>query len=231
MQGASDVDLEQIQALANTYFRDCTEIPMNVAVTTVVSDEAGKVKHRTQSTVGMVFNGYNRGSGKFSLRANSGMFNAGAMRDSLSGDLAAFLAEGLIPGRTSTQTIAIQQPQEPGKPVVVVVKDGECPQPALMPRWMFPQHPCGSARFSVIAGSHGGPIFQHFSFDSSGSPAPAKIDGLGNVQLLSFHADVEFQEVVLAGDSNPYLWPLEAVTSVTTNKGKVTISDRYSSRK
>ena len=51
------------------------------------------------------------------------------------------------------------------------------------------------------------------------------------MQLLAFHADVEFQEVVLPGDSNPYLWPLEAVTSVTTNKGNVTISDRYNPRK
>lgn len=225
------MDLDQIKALANTYFRDSTEIPMNVAVTTVVTDGAGKVKHQTQSTVGMVFNGYNQGSGKFSLRANSGMFNAGAMRDSLSGDLAAFFAGGLIPKKTSTQTIAIQQAPEPGKPVVVVVKDGACPQLALMPQWMFPQHPCGSAQFSVIAGSHGSLIFQHFSFDSSGSPAQAKIAGLGDVQLLAFHAEVEFQEVVLAGDSNPYLWPLEAVTSVTTNKGKVTITDRYSPKK
>jgi hypothetical protein len=231
MQAASDVDLEQIRSLANTYFRDSTEIPMSVAVTTVVTDAAGKVKHQTQATVGMVFIGYNQGSGKFSLRANSGMFSAGAMRDSLSGNLAAFFAGGLISKKTSSQTIAIQQPAEPGKPVVVVVKDGECPQLALMPRWMFPQHPCGLAQFSVIAGSHGGLIFQHFSFDSAGSPAAAKVEGLGDVQLLAFHAGVEFQEVKLPGDSSPYLWPLEAVTSVTTNKGKVTITDRYSPKK
>jgi hypothetical protein len=51
------------------------------------------------------------------------------------------------------------------------------------------------------------------------------------VQVLAFHAEVEFQDVVLPGDSKPYLWPLEAVTSVTTNKGKVTISNRYSPKK
>src|SRR6266852_399313 len=96
MQGVADVDLDQIKALANTYFRDSTEVPMSVAVTTVVTDGAGKVKHRTQSTVNMVFNGYNKGSGKFSLHANSGILNSGALRDSVSGDLAAFFAGGLI---------------------------------------------------------------------------------------------------------------------------------------
>ena len=231
LQGATDVDLDQIRALAGGYFRDSTEIPMSVAVTTMVTDAAGKVKHQSQSTVGMVFNGYNQGSGKFSLRANSGMFNAGAMRDSLSGDLAAFFAGGLIPKKTSTQTIAIQQPSEPGKPVLVVIRDGECPPLELMPRWIFPQHPCGSAQFSVTADSQGGLTFQHFTFDSSGAPAAAKIEYLGDVQLLSFHAAVEFQEVLLPGDPKPYLWPMEAVTSLTTNKGKLTISNRYSAKK
>jgi hypothetical protein len=227
----AEVDLNQITALATAYFRDSAEIPMSVAVTTVVTDGAGKVKHQGQSTVGMVFNGYNQGSGKFSLRANSGMFNAGALRDSLSGDLAAFFAGGLISKKNSTHTIAIQQPSEPGKPVLVVVKDGECPELQLMERWMFPRNPCGASQFSVHADSQGGLMFQHFSFESSGRPAPAKITGLGDVQLTAFHADVEFQAVQMPGDSKPFLWPLEAVTSVTTNKGKVTITNRYSPKK
>jgi hypothetical protein len=158
------------------------------------------------------------------------MLNAGAMRDSVSGDLAAFFAGGMIP-KKDPSLIEIRQSPEPGKPVLVVVKDKECPALELMQRAMFPQHPCGLARYSVNSGSQGGLVFQHFSFDSAGSPAAAKIGYLGDVQVLAFHAEVEFQDVVLPGDSKPYLWPLEAVTSVTTNKGKVTISNRYSPKK
>jgi hypothetical protein len=230
IQGAGDVDLDRIKELARTWFRDSTEIPMSVAVTTTVTDGAGKVKHQGQSTVSMVFNGYNQGSGRFSARAKSGMLNAGAMHDSLSGELSAFFAGGVILKKDPSR-IEIRQAPEPGKPVLVVVRDKECPALELMQRWMFLQRPCGLAQFTVNAGSHGSLMFQHFSLDSSGSPAAAKIAYLGDVQVLGFHADVEFQEVVLPGDSRPYLWPLEAVTSVTTNKGKVTIDNRYSAKK
>jgi hypothetical protein len=203
---------------------------MSVAVTTTVTDGAGKVKHQGQSTVTMIFNGYDQGAGRFSARAKSGMLNAGAMHDSLSGDLAAFFAGGMIL-KKDPSLIEIRQAPEPGKPVLVVVNDKECPALQLMQRWMFPQHPCGLAQFSVNAGSHGGLVFQHFSFDDSGSPAAAKMVYLGDVQVLAFHADVEFQEAMLPGASKPFLWPLEAVTSVTTNKGKVAITNRYSPKK
>jgi hypothetical protein len=232
MQAATGVDVAQIQALAKAYFRDSTEIPMNVAVTTLVTDRSGKVKHQSQSIVVMVFRGYmNQAAGSFSLRTNSGMFNAAAARDSMSGDLAAFFAGGLISMKSSHRAIEIQQASAAGKPAVVIVKDGECPQLALMPRWMFPQHPCGSAQFTVNLGSRGALTFQHFSFESSGSPVAAKVTYLGDVQVLAFHAEVQFQEAMLPGDPNPYLWPMEATTSTSTNKGRVTISNRYSPKK
>jgi hypothetical protein len=230
IQSAADVDLDQIKALARNYFRDSTEIPMSVAVTTVVTDSAGKVKHQGQATVGMVFNGYNQGSGKFSFRANAGMLNAGAMHDSVSGDLAAFFAGGTIP-KKDPSLIGIRQAPEPGQPVLVIVKDKECPVLEMMQRAMFPQHPCGLAQFSVNAGSHGGLMFQHFGFDTAGAPGAGKVNYLGEVQVLSFHAEVDFQEAMLPGESSPYLWPLEATASVTTNKGKVTIVNRYSPKK
>jgi hypothetical protein len=230
-QGADEVNLDQIRALATNYFRDSTEIPMSVDVTTLVTDAGGKAKHQSRATAGMVFNGYNKGAGKFSLRANAGVMSAGAMRDSVSGDLAAFFAGGLISKKDPAHTLAIRQPAKPGEPIVVVVTEGDCPPLELMPRWMFPQHPCGSARFTVNAGSHGGLTFQSFRFDSSGPPGAAKVAYLGDVQVQAFHAEVEFQEGVLPGDRNPYLWPLAAVTSVTTNKGKVTIGNRYSPKK
>ena len=149
---AADVTVDRITALAKTYFRDSAEVPMSVVVTTVVTDAAGKEKHRGQSTVSMVFNGYSQESGKFSLRASSGILNTGALRDSMSGDLAAFYAGFfLVPKKESPRTIEVRQPDGPGKPVLVVVKDGECRAMELMARWMFPEHPCGTARFSLTA--------------------------------------------------------------------------------
>ncbi len=185
---------------------------MSVDVTTLVTDPSGKPKHQSHATVSMVFNGYNEGSGKFTLHANSGMLSAGAMHDSLSGDLAAFFAGGLLQKSDPDRTFEVRQS-------TVSVKNKTCPPLEPMPRWMFPLHACGAVEFTVIAGSHGG-------------PAPAKVTYLGDVQLTAFHADVEFQENILPGqpDNKPYLWPLTATTSLTTSKGKLTIANRYSPR-
>ena len=165
----ADVTLDRVTALAKTYFRDSAEVPMSVAVTTVVTDGAGKVKHRGQSSVSMVFHGYNQESGKFSFRGTSGWFNTGALRDSMSGDLAAFISSGyLLPKKDSTHHPEIQQPSEPGKPILVVAQDGDCPAMEVMPQWLFPSKPCGSARFNLTAGANGDLMLQHFSFDSLG---------------------------------------------------------------
>lgn len=87
-----EVKIDRIVALAKTYFRDSAEIPMDIAVTTIVTDKSGKPRQRAQSSVRMVFNGYNQQSGRLSLHANSGWFNTGALRDSMSGSMAAFVA-------------------------------------------------------------------------------------------------------------------------------------------
>ncbi|MCU1232252.1 MAG: hypothetical protein JWP63_219 [Candidatus Solibacter sp.] len=70
---AEDIRIDRIIAVAKSYFRDSTEIPMDVAVTTVVTDKQGKPKQKAQTSVRMVFNGYSQQSGKFSLHASSGV--------------------------------------------------------------------------------------------------------------------------------------------------------------
>ncbi|SPE42032.1 exported hypothetical protein [Candidatus Sulfopaludibacter sp. SbA3] len=227
----ADVSLDRVTALAKTYFRDSAEVPMSVVVTTVVTDGAGKVKHQGQSTVRMVFHGYNQASGKWSFRGNSGWFNTGALRDSISGEFAAFYAAGfLLPPKKPAQNIEIQQPSEPGKPVLVVMKDGACPELQLMPRWMFPKVFCGSGQFSLAVDAGDDLTFQHFNFDSAGRPSAAKVPYLGDVQLTGFHAAVDFQKEFLPGDKSPYLWTKETVSTIVTNKGKVTITNQYSPR-
>ncbi len=71
-------------------------------------------------------------------------------------------------------------------------------------------------------------MFQHYTFDSAGLPAAAKVQYLGDVRILAFHTDIDFQEGSLPGDAAPYLWPKQAVTLVTTDRGKISITNRYS---
>ena len=177
----------------------------------------------------MVFRGYNQQSGKMSLRASSGLMSPGAMRDSVSGDLAAFFGGGVLL-RKHEGGIEIRQ-SDGDSPVIVSVKDDACGPLGLMRRWMFPQHACGMAQFIVSPVPGDEHTFGHFTFDSSGTPAAANVAYLGAVRAEAFHAEVDFQAQSKPGDRNPYLWPLKTVTALTTNKGKITITNQYSPKK
>ena len=228
----AEVKMDRIVALAKTYFRDSAEVPMDVAVTTVVTGTNGKPKHRAQSTVRMVFHGYNLQSGKFSLRGNSGWFNTWALRDSMTGDMAAFVAPlFLVPSAEVSSRLEIRQPDQPGRPAIVTGHATGCEPFQLMPpgRFLFPYKHCGTEQVTLALESNE-PVFQHYSFDSDGLPAPARVPYLGDVQILGFHADVDFQKGTLPGDPNPFLWPKETAALITTDKGKISIANRYSPR-
>ena len=222
----ADLTPDRVVVLAKIYFRDSAEVPLKVSVTTVVTDRAGKVKERHQSAVTMIFHGYNLQTGSFSLRSNSGWFNTGALRDSLGGDLTAFISAAyLMPSKEVDRKLEIS----PDKPVVTVY-DVNCPALSLSPRWLFPKATCGAARFT-LAPALDDWEFQHFEFASSGPAAPAKIKYLGNVQLMAFHATVDFQANFLPGDPKPFLWPKMVVTTLTTDKGSVSVTNHYSAKR
>jgi hypothetical protein len=71
-------------------------------------------------------------------------------------------------------------------------------------------------------------MFQRFTFDSAGAPVHATVPHLGGAQIFSFHTVVEFQLKSLPNEPNPYLWPLESTVIAITDKGKLTITNRYS---
>jgi hypothetical protein len=205
---------------------------MDVAVTTVVTDKAGKTRRNSKSTVRMLFHGYNLQAGKFSLNVRSGWFNTGALRDSISGDMAAFWAPvWLMPDKEGVRNFEVREPAQPGQPALVVNHEKECSTLELMPgKYLFPRHPCGAQQMTVAVKPPSGLIFQKYSLDCAGLPASAEVPYLGVVQLLALHFDVEFTEGFLPGDSKPFLWPKQTFTSATTDKGKISITNQYRPR-
>ena len=216
---AADVTLERVYALALTFFRDTAEVPMDVMVTKVITDAGGKVKHRSQSTVHMVFNGYNQRTEKFSLRANAGPFSRETLRDSIAAGLPAFPALGLLKKQDADVTVNIQQPSAPDQPTLVTIKSAKCPAMDLLPQWLMAKHHCGVSEMSVMADANGDLTFQQFVFDDLGPPGTGKAGSLGDVQVLALHATATFQRGFLPGDSKPFLWPKETVTTLKTDKG------------
>jgi len=186
-------DVQRVMALAKMYFRDCAELPMDVAVTTVVTDARGKLKRRSQAAARLLFRGYNQEGGRFSLSASSGWTNPRAMRESMSGDLAVFfVAMGLVPRKEGEPHFEIQQPARPGEPFLVNVKAGECSAFKLLDRFVFPQKPCISTQFRLAGDPAGDLVFQHFSFEVVNLPAAARIADFGDVQVLGYHCEGDF---------------------------------------
>jgi hypothetical protein len=225
---AENVSLDRVTALAKTYFRDSAEVPMAVTVTSVATDARGRVKHRRVSQATMVFHGYSQKAGKFSLRATSGIFSAGGMRDSMSGDVAAFFAAMfLVPAEGTTREFVLREPGEQGHPFIVSVADKDCPPMQLVKRWMFPSKPCGSSEFALSSAPGGGLAFQRFTFASDGAPGPGKVAYFGDVQVTGFRSAVDFQEGFLPGDPKPFLWPRQTVVSIRTDKGTIEVKNEY----
>ncbi len=225
---ASGVDAARVTALAKMYFRDCAELPMDVAVTTVMTDAHGKLKRRSQSSVRFLFRGYNQESGKFSFHSDTGWTNTRALRESLSGDFAAFVAAmRLAPKKDSSFHFEIQQPAQPGDPFLVTTKDGDCPEFKQLKDWIFPEKPCISAQFRLAGDPTNDLVFEHFSFDVTNLPGAAKVAEFGDVQVLGFRCEGDFQKASLPGETQPYLLPKQVVTSVETSKGKMVITNQY----
>lgn len=150
------------------------------------------------------------------------------MRESLSGDFALLMAPAPLAAKDNTTHLEIQQPSHDGEPFLVTAKNTECPEFKLIGGWLFPQKPCDSIQFRVAADPANGFVFQHFSLDVTNLPAPAKIAEFGDVRILSFRTEGDFQTVSMPGETQPYLLPKQVITSVATNKGKIVITNQYS---
>jgi len=229
--GAADPDLDRITALAKIFFRDSAELPMDVSVNTVVTDPAGKVKRRAQSSVRLLFHGYSQQSGTYRFNSRSGWFSTWALRDSLVGDFATFSAGTfLAPKENAVSHLAIQRPTQPGGPLLVTFRDEQCPEFKLLDGYLFPKEPCASGAYRLRSLSGNDLEFQDLSFDIANLPAAAKIAYLGAVQISSFHVDADFQKVLLPGDPKPFLIPKTVTTTITTDKGKIAITNAYAPR-
>jgi hypothetical protein len=230
---AQELTLDRVMVLAKKYFRDSAELPMDVAVTTVVTDAKGKQKRNLRSTVLLVFKGYNQETGRFSFQGRSGWFNTGALRDSLSGDFAAFIAATYLAPKKDEPPphhLEVRQPANPGEPYVITGHEPECPKFELIERRLFPKHTCGSVEFRLIREGSDDLMFQHFSLDNGSLPAPAKTVYFGDAQVTSFRFEVDFQKTLLPGDPVPFLLPKQTVTTIATDKGKIVITNVYTPR-
>jgi hypothetical protein len=89
--------------------------------------------------------------------------------------------------------------------------------------YYIPDQPCGPSQFQLGNDL----VFQRFSFEAGGVPAPVKMDPFGHCTLRRYHADVSFQSVNLPGDTEPSLVPKQVTATLEADKGTIVISSSY----
>ncbi len=220
----SAFDRGELAALAKNYFRDTAELPMTVTVSTSVVDLSGRTKKQTQNRAEVVFHGYapSRG-GKVS--AKGGITARRQLYDSLSGDLAAIgLASKALGSRGALRVVSN------GDGFTAALDDQSCqPFRLVGADVLFPTRDtfCGSTTFHIAREQGAELVFRDAAFESANLPVHSKLPYLGEVEILAFHVDLEFQRAMLPDDAVPFLLPMRAVTKFRTNKGEIVLTNVY----
>jgi hypothetical protein len=225
----SSADRAKITALSKTFLRDSAELPMDVAVQTIVTDASGNPKRRAQSTVRFLFHGYNQQAGSFQFEARGSWFNGGPMHDSLAGDFAVLDAlRRLAPNaKRSPGDEPVIHPDPSGKGFLVRAVQQDCDPFETNERFLYPTHYCTSVEVRITNGPDGALAIESFSLDMRNLPAPAKIPYLGAVQLKRFRAEGDIQKAWLPNDPSPFFVPKRVVTTIDTDKGRIVVTNAY----
>src|SRR5579883_226840 len=224
VDGVPPVDRDRVSAVFKTFLRDSAELPMDVAVTTVVADARGREKRHTHSTVRLLFRGYNQQGERFSMRAQAGLFSYRLLHDSMAGDLAIFRAFSLLGVAREAQASWTLTEDRAGLRVRSApvhcsgfIMDGE----------LFPKHDCAAAEFQLGRDAAGELTVDGFSLDSTNLPAAGKVRYLGPVQVRRYHVEGNLQNGYLADDPRPFLVPKHVVATIETDKGTIVVTDDH----
>jgi hypothetical protein len=228
---SATLTMDDLLNAAKHYFRDTAELPMVQMTTFSVIDSSARRRKRKTMETRYLFQGYNghRNSTQVNVRGHESTW--AILRGSrllwISVNSAVWTT---VPGATlyakpDTYKFEATANSE-GVTTATVTPVRTCSSFSMNERnsrWYFPDDLCGPSEFEVSKDL----VFQKFSYDASGLPAPVKLDPFGRCTLRRYHADVSFQSVNLPGDKEPFLVPKEVIATLETDKGTIVISSHY----
>ncbi len=200
---------------------------MDVAVSTVVKDSAGKQKRNANSTVRFLFRGYNGESQRWSFRSSSGMFSTRILHDSLGGNFALMDAFTALAPRGADTLPLIIDDRPAGTPFVVRSANKDCHDFTMTGQFTYPDKKCPEVAFYMGRDPAGELSIERFTVDVGALPALGKVPYLGDAQVLKIHADGEVQQARLPDDPKPFLIPKRVTTTIESDRGTVTVTNAY----
>jgi len=222
--------MDDLLTAAKHYFRDTAELPMVQRTTFWVTDSSGRRRKPKIQTTTYLFQGYSR-------QANGPLVN-------ISGHVSMWAmfrgSKMMLISANSAMWTSMPGMSLYAKPETykfrVTANGGGLNTARLAPvracsfsmnernsRWYFPDDLCGPSEFQVSKNL----VFQKFSYEAPGLPAPVKLVPFGRCTLRRYHVDVSFQSVNLPGDKEPFLVPKQVTATLETDKGSIVISSDY----
>lgn len=225
---------EDLVKSAKIYFRDTTELPMTQNTTFTVTDASGHAREVKHQATNYLFNGYNKNrktaSGKLGGKESFWAMLGGSkmIKASINSVFWSMMPGVWIYAEPAEYTFEAQD-QRDGMVSAKLTPVKPC-SPLTMqknPDIYLPDEVCGLGLFEL----HDDLSLQKFVFDASGLPVVLKMASLGKGTLQRYHAEIEFQRVMLPGDKEPFLVPKQVTATLETNKGNIVISSMYEAGK
>jgi len=219
---------DEITKLSKSFLRDSAELPMTVAVETVVTNAKGKKVRNAHSTTEFIFRGYNGQTGNASFRTNAGLMSYRIMHDSIAPNFAVINAfTVLAPQPDGLNDVAVEGGQS-GEPFLLKTT-AACKdiQFAMAGQFLYPNKKCYSTQFRVHNDEAGAWTIERFDLDVASLPAAGKIPYLGPATIRKIHAEGEVQAARLPDDPRPFLIPKRVTIRIESDKGTAVVTNQY----
>jgi len=143
-------DRAEITTLSKSFLRDSAELPMTVAVETVVKNAKGRQVRNAHSTTEFIFRGYNGQTGRSSFKSNAGLMSYRILHDSVGPNFAVLDAfTALAPHPDGLNDVAVEGGQF-GEPFLLKTSAACKDIPfAMSGQFPYPNSKCYATEFRV----------------------------------------------------------------------------------
>jgi hypothetical protein len=225
---------DDLVTAAKKYFRDTAELPMVQTTTFSVTSSAGRTSKPKTISANYVFHGYSRQLRTANARLTGGkesfwdvLRGSKLFKASMNSAAWTMIPGVLLYSDPAAYTLTFAPAANNSEILVAKMASvNACPVLSMShqnSQWYFPDNACGEGEFQLDKDMR----FQQYAFQGRGLPAQIDLAPFGRCNLLNYHAELEFQEVILPRDKAPFLVPKQVAATLETDKGTVVISSIY----
>jgi hypothetical protein len=219
--------LAQLTPAIRSFFHDSAEFPLEMQVSVVAVNSAGRVVEKKSGKGRYNFRGYNPHTG----RSQSEMRISKSVVPAVWNNFVAIALPSNVLFNDAGKAYSLEVSEKESAGGLLTAKVPQlpgCSEFTWLPEETRPETLCGASQFQIQKDDSS---LQHFSFGAGGLPLATVVKPFGRCQLLRYLVDVQFQKIVLSNDPKPFLIPQRIEVKIDTDKGEIVIDSHFAPRK